>query len=38
MDGSDVNGTDSGDSIILEDATETGDLVNEYWIENPRSR
>ena len=28
MDGSDANGTDENDSIILEDATETGDLVN----------
>ena len=27
--------TDSGDSIILEDATETGDLVNAIGLENP---
>ena len=39
MDGSDVsNGTDSGDSIILEDATETGDLVNAIGLENPQDQ
>ena len=35
MDGSDANGTDSGDSIILEDATETGDAVTAIGLENP---
>ena len=38
MDGSDANGTDSGDSIILEDATETGDLVNAIGLENPQDQ
>ena len=35
MDGSDANGTDSGDSIILEDATETGDAVTAIGLEDP---
>jgi len=35
MDGSDANGTDSNDSIILEDATETGDAVIAIGLENP---
>ena len=30
MDGSDANGTDSNDSIILEDATETGSAAVSY--------
>ena len=38
MDGSDANGADSGDSIILEDATETGDLVNAIGLENPQDQ
>jgi len=35
LNGTDANGTDSGDSIILEDETETGDLVNAIGLENP---
>jgi len=35
MDGSDANGTDSGSSIILEDATETGDAVTAIGLEDP---
>ena len=35
MDGSDSNGTDSGDSIIIEDATETGDAVIAIGLEDP---
>jgi len=35
MDGSDANGTDSNDSIILEDATETGSAVNAIGLEDP---
>ena len=38
MNGSDANGTDSGDSIILEDATETGDLVSAIGLENPQDQ
>ena len=38
MDGSDADGTDSGDSIILEDATETGDLVSAIGLENPQDQ
>ena len=34
MDGSDANGTDENDSIILEDATETGDAVTAIGLEN----
>jgi hypothetical protein len=35
MDGSDANGTDSGDSIILEDATEATDIVFAIGLEAP---
>jgi len=35
LDGTDSTGADSEDSIILEDATETGDLVNAIGLENP---
>jgi len=35
MDGSDVNGTDTGDSIIIEDATETGSAVIAIGLEDP---
>ena len=35
MNGTDANSTDADDSIILEDATETGDLVNAIGLENP---
>ena len=35
MDGSDANGTDSNDSIILEDATEGGTAVNAIGLEDP---
>ena len=35
MDGSDANGTDSGDSIILEDATEPTDIVFAIGLEAP---
>ena len=35
MDGSDANGADSGDSIILEDATEATDIVFAIGLENP---
>ena len=35
LDGTDANSTDAGDSIILEDGTETGDLVNAIGLENP---
>ena len=37
MDGSDANGTssDENDSIILEDGTETGDVVTAIGLENP---
>ena len=35
MDGSDANGTDSNDSIILEDATETGNTVIAIGLEDP---
>ena len=35
MDGSDANSSDENDSIILEDATETGDAVTAIGLENP---
>ena len=35
MDGSDANGADSGDSIILEDATEPSDIVFAIGLEAP---
>ena len=35
LDGTDANSADAGDSIILEDGTETGDLVNAIGLENP---
>jgi len=35
MDGSDANGTDSGDSIILEDATEPSNIVFAIGLEAP---
>ena len=35
MDGSDANGADSGDSIILEDATEPSDIVFAIGLESP---
>ena len=35
MDGSDANGTDENDSIIIEDATETGDAVIAIGLEDP---
>ena len=35
MDGSDANGADSGDSIILEDATESSDIVFAIGLEPP---
>jgi hypothetical protein len=35
MDGSDANGADSGDSIILEDATEASDIVFAIGLESP---
>ena len=35
MDGSDANGTDENDSIILEDASETGDAVTAIGLEDP---
>ena len=35
MDGTDATGADSEDSIILEDETETGDLVVAIGLENP---
>ena len=37
MDGSDANGSDENDSIILEDGTETGDAVTAIGLENPAS-
>ena len=37
MDGSDANGTDENDSIILEDATETGDVLTAIGLENEQS-
>ena len=35
LDGTDSTGADSDDSIILEDGTETGDLVTAIGLENP---
>ncbi len=35
MNGTDANSANAGDSIILEDGTETGDLVNAIGLENP---
>ena len=35
MDGSDANGTDENDSIIIEDATETGNAVIAIGLEDP---
>jgi hypothetical protein len=35
MDGTDANGTDSGDSIILEDATESSDIIFAIGLEAP---
>ena len=35
MDGSDANGADSGDSIILEDATESSDIIFAIGLEAP---
>ena len=35
MDGSDANGADSGDSIILEDATESSDIIFAIGLEPP---
>ena len=35
MDGTDANGSDAGDSIILEDATEADNQVNAVGLENP---
>ena len=38
MDGTDANSANANDSIILEDATETGDLVNAIGLENPQDQ